>query len=235
MAQLMKKKIEKTGDSKAIVTNQQGIHEKLENVVLKHLQHPFKKPFQQHTEQAFAEINKVVQAFSGEIILDSCCGVGQSTRILAKKHPNALVIGVDKSANRIHRNVDELVTNEGTTTVNNFYLIRADLNDFYRLVLAAKWHVTQHYVLYPNPWPKSKHLQRRWHASAVFPDMLKIGNILILRSNWRLYLEEFNVAVSLVGLAGEFSIVDDTEALTPFEAKYRASQQTCFQLTITLK
>lgn len=230
----MTKQITKVGDSKAIVTNQDGIHEKLEEIVLKHVKHPFKKPYQQHTQDAFAEIDKVVQGFTGDIILDSCCGVGQSTRLLAKRNPNALVIGVDKSANRINRNVDELVNESDTKQVDNFYLIRADLNDFYRLVLAAKWPVKEHYVLYPNPWPKSKHVQRRWHGSAVFPDMMKIGNTMILRSNWRLYLEEFNFAISLLNLKGELSTVNDDEPLTPFEAKYLASEQECFQLTVQI-
>ena len=225
----------KVGDSKVIVTNQTGIHEKLEEIVLKHVKHPSKKPYQQHTLDAFTEMDKIVKAFKGELILDSCCGVGQSTRLLAKRNPNALVIGVDKSANRINRNVDELVQEDSSKQISNFYLIRADLNDFYRLVLAAQWPVTQHYVLYPNPWPKSKHVQRRWHGSAVFPDMINIGQTMILRSNWRLYLEEFNFAAELVNLKGEFSIVNDIEPLTPFEAKYQASEQECFQLTLRIK
>jgi tRNA G46 methylase TrmB len=230
----MTEKTTKIGDSKVIITNQDSIHEKLEGIVLKHIKHSFKKPYQQHTQDAFAEIDKVVQEFKGGIILDSCCGVGQSTRLLAKLNPNALVIGVDKSANRINRNVDELVNEGDSKQVDNFYLIRADLNDFYRLVLAAKWPVTEHYVLYPNPWPKSKHVQRRWHGSAVFPDMMKIGHTMILRSNWRLYLEEFNFAISLLNLKGEFSTVNVHEPLTPFEAKYLASAQECFQLTIQI-
>jgi len=231
----MDEQTNKVGDSKAIVTNQTGIHDKLEEIVLKHIKHPFQKPYQQHTQDAFTEIDNIVKAFSGDIILDSCCGVGQSTRLLAKRNPDALVIGVDKSAHRIHRNVDELTNDNTNEQVNNFYLIRADLNDFYRLVLAAKWPVTKHYVLYPNPWPKSKHVQRRWHGSAVFPDMMQIGEAMILRSNWRLYLEEFQFATKLLGLNGEFSVVDDIEALTPFEAKYRASQQACYQLVIPIK
>ena len=95
-----------TGDSKAIVTNQPGVHEKLVEIVNKHIAHPSQKPIQAHTQEAFDEINEIVQAFSGEVILDSCCGVGQSTRLLAKQNPKALVIGVDKSAHRINRNVD---------------------------------------------------------------------------------------------------------------------------------
>lgn len=226
------------GDSKAIITNQKGIHEKLNEVVAKHLSHIFKKPYQPHTQKAFAEVDTLVQAFlkttpNGEVILDACCGVGQSTRILAQKNPQALVIGVDKSAHRINRNVEGFEQENGYHA-QNYHLVRADLNDFYRLVKAANWPVTKHFILYPNPWPKSKHLQRRWHGSAVFPQMLSIGDILILRSNWRLYLEEFQQAAKQMALHGELSQVNvsSEQALTPFEAKYQASGQVCWQLTL---
>jgi len=217
------------GDSKVIVTNQTGIHEKLEEIVEKHLSHAFQKPYQSHTKAAFDEINKVVQAFDGPVILDSCCGVGQSTRLLAKRNPNALVIGIDKSAHRINRNVEQSFDGD------NYHLIRADLNDFYRLVKAANWPITKHYILYPNPWPKSKHIQRRWHGSAVFPVLISLGEEVILRSNWRLYLEEFQQAADIAGLVGEMTEVtqaNNEEPLTPFEAKYQASEQQCWQLIV---
>ncbi len=221
-----------TGDSKAIVTNQPTIHEKLVEIVTKHIAHPSKKPIQAHTQQAFDEINDIVQAFSGEIILDSCCGVGQSTRLLAKQNPDALVIGVDKSAHRINRNVDEVERDDGQGRVENYRLVRADLNDFYRLVVAAKWPISKHYILYPNPWPKAKHLQRRWHGSAVFPQIMAVGQEIILRSNWLLYLEEFQVAADILSFKGEITTVHVTQPLTPFEAKFHASGQQCWQLHI---
>ncbi|XQW85505.1 tRNA (guanine(46)-N(7))-methyltransferase TrmB [Thalassotalea piscium] len=220
------------GDSKAIVTNQPGIHEKLEKIVHKHLAHPSKKPVQVHTQEAFDRINERVLAHQGEIIFDSCCGVGQSTRLLAKMNPTALVIGIDKSAHRIYRNDQVLVDQTNTQQVDNFILDRADLNDFYRLAVNAKWPVTQHYILYPNPWPKAKHIQRRWHGSAVFPEILALSETITLRSNWRLYLEEFQFAAALAGKHGVISLVEDQQALTPFEAKYRASGQECWQLSI---
>ena len=221
-----------TGDSKAIVTNQPGIHEKLVEIVNKHVTHPSQKPIQAHTQQAFDEINAIVQGFSGEIILDSCCGVGQSTRLLAKQNPSALVIGVDKSAHRINRNVDEVEHDDGKGKVENYHLVRADLNDFYRLVVAANWQVAKHYILYPNPWPKAKHVQRRWHGSAVFPQIIAVGEEIILRSNWLLYLEEFQLAADVLSFKGDISTVNVTQPLTPFEAKFHASGQQCWQLRI---
>jgi tRNA G46 methylase TrmB len=227
------------GDSKAIISNQEGVHEKLEEVVKRHLIHASKKPYQAHTKEAFAKMDVLVNAFlsanpEGEIILDACCGVGQSTRILAKQNPQALVIGVDKSDHRINRNVEGFDVVDGFSA-ENYHLVRADLNDFYRLVKAANWPVSKHYILYPNPWPKSKHLQRRWHGSAVFPQMTSIGQQLILRSNWRIYLDEFQQAAKLVDLKGKIDslpLVDSSLALTPFEAKYQASGQVCWQLIL---
>lgn len=219
------------GDSKEIVTNQTDVHEKLADVVNKHLAHEFKKPIEAHTLAAFNEVNERISAFEGEIILDACCGVGQSTRLLAKQNPDAFVIGVDKSANRLERNIDDHLTTD-LTDVTNYCLIRADLNDFYRLIQKANWAVSRHFILYPNPWPKSKHLQRRWHGSAVFPNIIQTGKRIELRSNWRLYLEEFLAASQIAGRKGEITSLTVTEPLTPFEAKFTASQQTCWQLII---
>jgi len=224
---------QQVGDSKVIVTNQPGIHEKLEEIVNKHLAHPSKKPYQQHTVDAFELAHKRVQAHCGDIILDSCCGVGQSTRLLAQQNPDALVIGIDKSAHRINRNDEELIENLGTQDVDNYLLLRADLNDFYRLVATAKWPVKKHYILYPNPWPKAKHIQRRWHGSAVFPEIISLGDEIILRSNWRLYMEEFQFAADIAGRKGTITEVVEQLSLTPFEAKYKASGQQCWQLIIT--
>lgn len=230
------------GDSKSIVSNQNGIHEKLDDVVQKHLTHPFQKPYQIHTEQAFKEIDDLVQRFltnnpEGEIFLDACCGVGQSTRLLAQQNPKVLVIGVDKSDHRLTRNVN-ILNEEGSskaknTEPKNYHLVRADLNDFYRLVKNANWPVAKHFILYPNPWPKSKHLQRRWHGSAVFPQMVSIGKVLYLRSNWLLYLQEFQQAAQHVMLLGEITELPiEEQPLTPFEAKYQASGQVCWQLIL---
>ena len=216
------------GNSKAIITNQPGIHESLADIVNKHLTTEFKKPISEHTKQAFDQVDALVKAFNGPIILDSCCGVGQSTRIIAQQNPEALVIGVDKSDNRITRNVDDQWQGD------NFHLVRADLNDFYRLVVAANWNVDKHYILYPNPWPKAKHVKRRWHGSAVFPYIIKVGKTIELRSNWCLYLQEFQAAMALVNIESTLTTVTSTEPLTPFEAKYQASGQQCWALTAVI-
>jgi len=89
------------GNSRVIVSNQDGLNEQLDEVVLKHLKHAFKKPYQQHTLDAFRGIEKWVEQQGKPLIFDSCCGVGESTYHIAKAHPEAIVLGMDKSADRL--------------------------------------------------------------------------------------------------------------------------------------
>ena len=126
-------------NSRSIVSNQAGLHEKLDEIVNKHLQAEFKKPIATHTQTAFDEVNAKVQAFNGPLILDSCCGTGESTCYLAAAFPQALVLGVDKSAHRLARH--------GSARRENYVLLRADVNDFWRLALAAGWQLFRHYLL----------------------------------------------------------------------------------------
>ncbi|MEQ3528522.1 MULTISPECIES: SAM-dependent methyltransferase [Pseudoalteromonas] len=217
-------------NSRSITTNQQGLHEKLDEIVTKHLTAEFKKPIAAHTQSAFDEVNARVQAYNGPIILDSCCGVGESTANLAKRHPDALVIGIDKSAHRLDKHdVEYKQTEQG-----QYILVQADLNDFWRLALEANWQPTHHYLLYPNPWPKAKHIQRRWHGSAVFPFIVKLGGKLELRSNWDIYVKEFARALALSGVDVEVEAYESDEAITPFERKYWASGQSSTRLVVTL-
>ena len=215
-----------SGNSRIITSNQDGLHEQLDEVVLKHLKHSFRKPYQQHTLTAFKECEKWVEQQGKPIIFDSCCGVGESTYHLAKKHPEAIVLGMDKSADRLSKH--------GQSIGDNYRLLQVNLNDFWRLAVEANWQLTHHYLLYPNPWPKAKHLQRRWHGSAVFPAILQLGGELELRSNWFTYIEEFSRALQLAGQDSLLEEYQSESAITPFERKYWASGQKSLRLTANL-
>jgi len=214
------------GNSRVISSNQVGLHEQLDDVVLKHLTHQFRKPFQKHTLDAFKACEKWVEQQGKPIIFDSCCGVGESTYHLAQRHPEAIILGMDKSADRLAKHPQSVA--------DNYRLLQVNLNDFWRLAVDAQWQISHHYLLYPNPWPKAKHLQRRWHGSAVFPAILQLGGELELRSNWFTYIEEFSRALQL---AGQDSVVEQYQsesAITPFERKYWASGQKSLRLTANL-
>ncbi|RUO27933.1 SAM-dependent methyltransferase [Aliidiomarina sedimenti] len=211
--------------SRGIDTNQTGIHEDLDKTVRKYLSTEFQKPVAEHSKATFEQVQTVVDRWQGPLILDSCCGVGESTLALSQRHPEALVVGIDKSAHRLGKNTAYGDSNE------RCLLVRADLNDFWRQAVDAKWQLSRHYILYPNPWPKQKHLQRRWHGGPLFPSIIALGGQLELRSNWRLYLEEFARALEISGHASSVTeLAADSVPITPFERKYQATQQALWQL-----
>jgi len=103
------------------------------------------------------------------------------------------------------------------------------------LLLADGIQLDRHFLLYPNPWPKIGHLSRRWHGHAVFPDLLALGGTLELRTNWRIYADEFAWAVARVSGCDAAVAAYETDApLTPFERKYRDSGQTLWRYVVDL-
>jgi len=218
-----------TARSRPIVTCQTGPHRDLARRVARALEHPLRKPLAEHTCEAFARARAWLERRGGaSLILDAGCGVGLSTRRLAERYPAAAVIGVDRSAERLSRDHGRLPTNA--------LMVRADLVDFWRLALAAGWQPARHYLLYPNPYPKPAHLKMRWQGHPVLPMILALGGRLELRSNWRLYVEEFALAVTQVTgeSASAESFVPDVACLTPFEQKYHASGQALWRLVVDL-
>ena len=214
--------------ARSISTNQTGIHKNLEKVVKKYLTTPSQKPFSEHTKKAFCETLNWLNNWQGPLILDSCCGVGESTANIAKQHPNAKVIGVDKSAARTdkHQSYAE--------SIDNYIIVRADLNDFLRLLILEKIKLHKHYLLYHNPYPKSAQLQKRWYASSSLTDIIKLGGILEVRSNWQLYIEEFSQALNYAEITTTAKQYKADAAITPFERKYWASGQSSWRLIADL-
>ncbi|MDW7748887.1 tRNA (guanine(46)-N(7))-methyltransferase TrmB [Halomonas sp.] len=215
--------------SRSIVSRQTGPHEDLARRVARALAHPLRRPLAGHTREAFGRARDwLEQRGEAPLILDAGCGVGLSTRRLAEQYPAAAVIGVDRSADRLSRDHGPLP--------DNALLVRADLVDFWRLALAEGWRPARHYLLYPNPYPKAAHLKMRWQGHPVLPVILALGGRLELRSNWRLYVEEFALAVTQVtGVAAEAQpFVPGEACLTPFEQKYHASGQALWRLVVEL-
>lgn len=246
--------------ARSIETNQIDIHNDLPKLVARHQEMQFAKPIASHTQKAFDRVLSFLDGWQADVIIDACCGVGESTLKIANKFPNAKVIGIDKSIARLDKHASYAELNkshykEQSTIIsnNNYILVQADLIDFWRLLNstlnnvenAPKWQVTQQFILYPNPYPKKAQIGKRWYASAIFPYLLNVCPTLELRSNWKLYLQECLIAANHYGLNGDiseiqinklgkdsFSLNGLDEAFTPFERKYLESGQTCFKLVI---
>ena len=120
-------------NSHEIVTNQDGLNENLTEIVNKHIKHEFRKPYHPRSIEGFKQVEQAINAAGKPVIFDSCCGVGDSTINIAKSHPDHFVIGMDKSGHRLSKN--EAYEQHG---VDNFMLLRTDLNDFWRLAVDAQ-------------------------------------------------------------------------------------------------
>jgi len=201
---------------------------------------PYKKPIAAHTQCAFDGIKpRVIESLAKNkpLIFDSCCGTAISTAIIAKQNPDALVIGIDRSVVRLSKayNNDQ---------AENVILVQAECADFWALAQDEGWKLAKHFILYPNPYPKSKHLKRRWHGHPAFPLLFSLGGELELRTNWKVYADEFCVALRLglnetadtesVKSNVNMEVIQPHEPLTLFEKKYAESEQPLYQCKIKL-
>ena len=219
-------------NSRIPTSAQSGIHEHLATLLDRHRASSFRKPYTDYNRAAFAESFERREriAPTAPLILDSCCGVGESSIALALEFPEHYVIGVDQSESRLSRNSD------GKSVLPpNLDLVRADLVDYWRLLCDAGIRLDRHYLLYPNPWPKIGHLSRRWHGHPVFPALLQLGGVLECRSNWRIYIDEFCFAVErMTQLNAVCEPYVPECALTPFERKYLNSGHPLYRARIAL-
>lgn len=252
--------------ARSVISSQTSIHEDLEQILVRHKQSTFKRPIAEHTRQAFLNIIEWLEDWEGDVILDSCCGVGESTLNIAQQYPHAKIIGVDKSIARLDKHKSYIVKNKAKLNTelaeakalqtpeneSNYRVIQADLNDFWRLlsdyisVNKPLWRIEKHFILYPNPYPKKAQIGKRWYASALMPYIIGLCGNIEVRSNWKLYLQEFLFAAQFYGLQGQISelgheftkdqeksrLQENYRAITPFERKYLDANQICFKLAI---
>tara|TARA_R110000772_G_scaffold61283_1_gene138148 strand:+ start:142063 stop:142779 length:717 start_codon:yes stop_codon:yes gene_type:complete len=201
--------------SRPVTSNQQGLHPRLVHTVRRHLEHASQAPLAAHNADAWRRLAQRLAEDSRPLVLDSFCGTGMSTARLAAAHPGHLVVGIDRSAHRLalHQHDEH----------PPYLLLQAECEPLWRALAGAGRGVDYHYLLYPNPWPKARHLRRRIHGHPGFADLLALGGRVDLRSNWPLYVEEFGVAMHIAGVHGVVQRLPDGPPLTRFEAKYRAS------------
>jgi tRNA G46 methylase TrmB len=221
-------------NSRPVTSMQNAPHPDLRAILARHQVSVFQKPVAACNHAAFLRALALWRGFAPEapLVLDAGCGVGWSTVFLARRYPECFVLGVDQSAHRLERDKNRL-----GVLPENLAFLRANLVDFWREMAGAGIRLRQHYLLYPNPWPKPAHLRRRWHAHPVFPTLLQLGGQLVCRSNWKPYVDELALCLRWSGYAPTVGVrvPEDTSITTPFERKYHASGQTLWSLHCDLE
>ena len=217
-------------ESGLVSSTQAGIHPNLEPLVKKHLETAWAQPLHSQTVEIYRQLDqKGVFSDCRPVILDSGCGTGKSTRRLAEMFPGHLVVGVDRSSSRLAKSG----VHTGFLHTENYFLIRAELATFWRLLLKSGLSPERHFLFYPNPWPKPGHLSRRWHGHPVFPRLLELGGDIELRCNWDVYAREFAKA-AVIATGAEISVkkIEPDNGISPFEQKYLERGQSLFSVCI---
>lgn len=193
-------------------TDQMAPHPDLAEIVQHHQDHPWRKPCPAHTREAFEQLLERSQHEQRPLILDSFCGTGMSTALIAAAHPDALVVGIDQSAHRLAKHQ--------ATGAQNYLLLRAEAEPFWSCLEQSDLTLHSHWLLYPNPWPKSSQIKRRVHGHGAFPVLSRLGGALELRTNWDIFAREFSQAAALVGITGQAEAFRPDSPMTLFERKY---------------
>lgn len=216
-------------NSSIVTSNQIGVHKDLESSIEKHLANPFRKPYRPFSAGIFHKANEIINNLNLPIILDSGCGTGESSYILAQQNTDALIVGIDKSEKRL----EKFISKENFYDKDNLILIRADVIDIWRMIKQSNWNIKKHYLLYPNPWPKKDQLKRRWHGHPVFPEMISLCEQIELRTNWQIYAEEFKFALDVVtNKKALFNTIEVEQFISPFEKKYYESGHELYRVIL---
>ena len=145
-------------------------------------------------------------------------GVDQSLARLSRNKSYKQSDDPEENGNEKQISGNASSNNEDNSQSDNVLLLRAELSDFWKCLLSScQWQesvsIHKHYLLYPNPYPKKSRLKNRFYAHPAFPllmmtimmddnvsdgDVLSAGeDKLIVRSNWKGYLNEFKAAIDI--------------------------------------
>ena len=206
--------------SRRVISAQQTPHARLGEIVRRHLASTYRRSPSEPGRVAFADIRERIG--SQRWMLDAGCGTGESTCELARRYPDYVIVGIDKSAARLAKTSHSAIP-------DNAILARCDCIDFWQLATAENLRCERQFLLFPNPWPKPDQIRRRWHAHPIFPALLALSRNIELRTNWRVYADEFRDALAIAGIDASVSEFDADVPLTPFERKYAASNHTLWR------
>lgn len=176
--------------------------------------------------------------FSGPIDLEIGCGAGYHPVRYAKAHPDRLLIAIERTQTRFAKLEGRL---RHHPEVGNVLAVRAD---------AIRWvthrvpdgSLSRILLLYPNPYPKQRQLNKRWHHMPFMGHLLEKlvpEGTLTLATNIASYAREAAIAFATtwqceVISERQFTSHDTAprEARSHFEKKYLERGETCTELVV---
>ncbi len=213
----------------SVKSPQQGCHPDLARVVRKYQHSHYQMSISDQQRQLFKNILPLLA--NKPCMLDSGCGTAMSTTLLCQQYPDHFIIGIDKSAHRLNKHPYFSNNDTMAQIADNALLIQTNLIAFWLFASQSNLLFDKHFIFYPNPWPKAKHLARRFHGHPIFPHFNRISNSIEIRTNWLIYLEEMQLSLSIYDRSSTIKLIPSNKPpVSRFEKKYFQYHQPCYQL-----
>jgi tRNA (guanine-N7-)-methyltransferase len=144
------------------------------------------------------------------ITLELGCGHGHFLTAYAGAHSEEFCLGIDRQGNRITRSLRK----QGRADLPNLRFVRAEVRQFLDC-LPREMRLARIFVLFPDPWPKRRHLKNRMLGPSMLAKLAQhatVGAKLFMRTDDFDYLEwvEANLSENMAWRI-------DPEAVWPFE------------------
>ena len=146
-------------------------------------------------------------------ILEIGFGDGKHLYRQAEINPNNSFIGVEVFESGLANTYKKIIKND----LRNLKIMEGDIAEIINKNKSLQIF-TKIYILFPDPWPKSKHKKRRLLKKKFILDLknlLKESGKLIIKTDWQDYAEEIKVNLNEIGL--DFKV---NEGENIFKTKY---------------
>ncbi|NCN28219.1 hypothetical protein GW915_11655 [bacterium] len=170
-------------------------------------------------------------------VLEIGCGVGLHPILYAKRHADRCVIAIESTHERYAKFENRLARHRNLT---NVFSVHADARIWVSQNIAPA-SLERVFILYPNPYPKKRHSNLRWHSmpfTQTLIDALEPGGVLEFSTNVREYAQaSLDTFTKDFGLGFESIFVPAQipsllKGDTHFERKYLESKQPCYRFCL---
>ena len=172
----------------------------------------------------------VVQLFgrSAPLQVDLGCGDGSFLCDLAQQFPDKNFLGIERLTKRVEK------VRRKAKMIGNLQVLGADTLFAVRYLLPES-SVETFYLLFPDPWPKRRHQQRRIFTSefldAIATALVQNGILRVATDQ----LDYFRYIERLSRARSRFETVDFDDAILPstkFERQFREQGAPIYRLTL---
>lgn len=188
----------------------------------------FVREFKNLNSNSFKEF---VPSMKMPLDIEIGCGVGWHAIDYSAKNPDRYLVAIERTKTRFTKFSTRLKHNPRP----NLLAMNTDAMDWISSRIAPV-SVDRYFLLYPNPYPKSRQKNKRWVNMPFFRYLLstlKNNGEIHLATNESFYFDEFCHQLKKVWEIDKIACVElnnAAKARTHFEKKYLLRGETCFSL-----